>query len=174
MLLVVDAGNTNVVFAVHDGSSWRGIWRIATEPQRTSDEYAVWLLTLLSFVGLKPAQINRAVIGTVVAEVSIGLRGGIGRLVIEYAQAAGGDPAKPWAPIIGAIVLGYLKLLLGQQTLIDNSLVLGAILILVVLLLPSGLLPALARWRARRDQASVSRRQASSTRRRRGHRGEGP
>ena len=43
-----------------------------------------------------------AVIGTVVAEVSIGLRGGIGRLVIEYAQAAGGDPAKPWAPIFGA------------------------------------------------------------------------
>ena len=29
------------------GTRWRGIWRIATEPQRTSDEYAVWLLTLL-------------------------------------------------------------------------------------------------------------------------------
>ena len=45
MMLVVDAGNTNVVFAVHDGNGWRGSWRIATEPQRTSDEYAVWLLT---------------------------------------------------------------------------------------------------------------------------------
>ena len=71
-------------------------------------------------------------------------------------------------PIVGAIVLGFLKLLLGQQTLIDNSLVLGAILVLVVLLLPSGLLPALGRWRARRERASVSRRQATSTRRRRG------
>lgn len=49
-----------------------------------------------------------AVIGTVVAEVSIGLRGGIGRLVIEYAQAAGGDPAKPWAPIVGAVVVGLV------------------------------------------------------------------
>ena len=49
-----------------------------------------------------------AVIGTVVAEVSIGLRGGIGRLVIEYAQAAGGDPAKPWAPILGAVVVGLV------------------------------------------------------------------
>jgi NitT/TauT family transport system permease protein len=49
-----------------------------------------------------------AVIGTVVAEVSIGLRGGIGRLVIEYAQAAGGDPAKPWAPIFGAILVGLV------------------------------------------------------------------
>ena len=71
-------------------------------------------------------------------------------------------------PILGAIVLGYLKLLLGQQTVIDNSLVLGLILVLVVLLLPSGLLPALTRWRGRRDRASVSRRQAGSTRRRRG------
>ncbi len=74
MLLVVDAGNTNVVFAVHDGSTWRGIWRIATEPQRTSDEYAVWLLTLLSFTGLKPAEIDRAVIGTVVPAALYHLR----------------------------------------------------------------------------------------------------
>lgn len=49
-----------------------------------------------------------AVIGTVVAEVSIGLRGGIGRLVIEYAQAASGDPAKPWAPIFGSVLVGLV------------------------------------------------------------------
>jgi NitT/TauT family transport system permease protein len=49
-----------------------------------------------------------AVIGTVVAEVSIGLRGGIGRLILDYAQAAGGDPAKPWAPIFGAVLIGLI------------------------------------------------------------------
>jgi NitT/TauT family transport system permease protein len=49
-----------------------------------------------------------AVIGTVVAEVSIGLRGGIGRLIIEYAQSAGGDPAKSWAPIFGAVAIGLV------------------------------------------------------------------
>ena len=49
-----------------------------------------------------------AVIGTVVAEVSIGLRGGIGRLILDYAQSAGGDPAKPWAPIFGAILIGLI------------------------------------------------------------------
>jgi type III pantothenate kinase len=74
MLLVVDAGNTNVVFAVHDGESWRGIWRIATEPQRTSDEYAVWLLTLLNLSGLKQAEIDRTVIGTVVPAALYHLR----------------------------------------------------------------------------------------------------
>jgi type III pantothenate kinase len=74
MLLVVDAGNTNVVMAVHDGSGWRGNWRIATEPQRTSDEYAVWLLTLLGHSGLKRGDISGAVIGTVVPAALYHLR----------------------------------------------------------------------------------------------------
>ncbi len=74
MLLVVDAGNTNVVFAVHDGQRWAGIWRIATEPQRTSDEYAVWLLTLLTHTKLSPDLVNGAVIGTVVPAALYHLR----------------------------------------------------------------------------------------------------
>ena len=74
MLLVVDAGNTNVVFAVHDGAEWRGIWRIATEPQRTSDEYAVWLLTLLEPGRAEAGEIDRAVIGTVVPAALYHLR----------------------------------------------------------------------------------------------------
>ena len=49
-----------------------------------------------------------AVIGAVVAEVSIGLRGGIGRLLIQFAGQASGDPAEPWAPIFGAIALGLV------------------------------------------------------------------
>jgi type III pantothenate kinase len=74
MLLVVDAGNTNVVVAVHDGASWRGNWRIATEPQRTSDEYAVWLLALLGHTGLKREDVDVAVIGTVVPAALYHLR----------------------------------------------------------------------------------------------------
>lgn len=74
MLLAVDAGNTNVVFAVHDGGEWRGRWRIATRPDRTSDEYAVWLLALLQFSGLRPAEIDRCVIGTVVPAALYNLR----------------------------------------------------------------------------------------------------
>ena len=74
MLLVIDAGNTNIVFAVRDGDHWAGIWRIATDAQRTSDEYAVWLLTLLDHGGLKPADITGAVIGTVVPAALYHLR----------------------------------------------------------------------------------------------------
>ena len=74
MLLVVDAGNTNIVFAVRDGETWRGTWRIATDAQRTSDEYAVWLLTLFNHIGLKPTDIIGAVIGTVVPAALYHLR----------------------------------------------------------------------------------------------------
>lgn len=49
-----------------------------------------------------------AVVGAVVAEVSTGLQGGIGRLLIQFAGQASGDPAKAWAPIFGAIVLGLV------------------------------------------------------------------
>ena len=49
-----------------------------------------------------------AVIGTVVAEVSIGLDGGVGRMMVEYASASSGDPGKPWAPIFGAVVIGLV------------------------------------------------------------------
>jgi len=72
---------------------------------------------LLSALRLAAAS---AVIGTVVAEVSIGLRGGVGRLVIEYAQSAGGDPAKPWAPIFGAIAVGLVAA--GMVALVGLSL----------------------------------------------------
>ncbi|MGY3128314.1 NitT/TauT family transport system permease protein [Agrococcus sp. UYP33] len=49
-----------------------------------------------------------AIIGTVVAEVSTGARGGIGRLIVEYAQSGSSDPAKAWAPIAGAVVMGLV------------------------------------------------------------------
>jgi NitT/TauT family transport system permease protein len=49
-----------------------------------------------------------AVIGAIVAEVSTGLQGGIGRLIIQFAGQASGDPSKAWGPIFGAIVLGLV------------------------------------------------------------------
>ncbi|NAW23692.1 type III pantothenate kinase, partial [Salmonella sp. gx-f9] len=41
MLLAIEQGNTNTLFAVHDGSEWIAQWRAATEASRTADEYAV-------------------------------------------------------------------------------------------------------------------------------------
>ena len=66
MLLAVDAGNTNVVFALFDGDEPRGRWRIATDPRRTGDEYAVWLTQLLALEGLERSAVDRVIISTVV------------------------------------------------------------------------------------------------------------
>ncbi|GGJ20342.1 type III pantothenate kinase [Neoroseomonas lacus] len=74
MLLAVDAGNTNVVFAVHDGKEWLGRWRIATRTDRTSDEYAVWLLALFQHAGINANNVTRCVIGTVVPAALYNLR----------------------------------------------------------------------------------------------------
>lgn len=49
-----------------------------------------------------------AVIGVVVAEISIGMRGGVGRLVIEYARATTSDPALVYTAVFGAAVLGLV------------------------------------------------------------------
>ena len=49
-----------------------------------------------------------AVVGTVVAEISVGFSGGIGRLILETAVAASSDPSKPWSPILGAVLLGLV------------------------------------------------------------------
>ena len=67
MLLAIDAGNTNVVFALVDGEGGiRARWRIATDPRRTADEYAVWLHQLLTMEGFAKADVERVIIGTVV------------------------------------------------------------------------------------------------------------
>ena len=66
MLLAIDAGNTNLVLALVDGGTIRARWRIATDPRRTADEYAVWLHQLLELEGRSKSDIDAVIIGTVV------------------------------------------------------------------------------------------------------------
>ena len=61
-----------------------------------------------------------AVVGAIVAEISTGTRGGIGRLIIEYAQTATGDPSQLYAAILGAAVLGLVAAAL--VSLLDRAL----------------------------------------------------
>jgi len=49
-----------------------------------------------------------AVVGAIVAEISTGTRGGIGRLIIEYSREATSDPAKVYTAILGAAALGLV------------------------------------------------------------------
>ena len=66
MLLAADVGNTNVVFALFDGREIKARWRIATDPRRTGDQYAVWLLQLLQIEGYARDDVKQIIIGSVV------------------------------------------------------------------------------------------------------------
>lgn len=74
MLLAIEQGNTNSLFAVHDGENWIAQWRSATEPNRTADEYAVWLHQLLSMAGLQLRLLDACIISSVVPQSIFNLR----------------------------------------------------------------------------------------------------
>lgn len=66
MLLAVDVGNTNVVFALFDGGTMLTRWRIATDPRRTGDEYAVWLVQLMQIEGIAREAVTSMILSSVV------------------------------------------------------------------------------------------------------------
>lgn len=73
MLLAIDVGNTNMVFALHDGEKVVAEWRCRTERQRTADEYYVWLRQLLDLNGIEP-RVRSVIISSVVPQVVFNLR----------------------------------------------------------------------------------------------------
>jgi NitT/TauT family transport system permease protein len=111
-----------------------GMLRGLTSPARADVELfrtlaAGWWTTLLrlrlpaSVPHVVPAvrlAAAAAVVGAIVAEISTGTRGGIGRLIIEYAQSATGDPSRLYTAILGAAVLGLVAA--GAVGLLDVGL----------------------------------------------------
>ena len=74
MLLAIEQGNTNTLFAIHDGNSWVAQWRVATETTRTADEYAAWLYQLMQMNGLDFKVIDDCIISSVVPQSLFNLR----------------------------------------------------------------------------------------------------
>lgn len=74
MLLAIDAGNTNIVFAVFDDEELKGEWRASTQTDRTADELGVWLMQLMTTVGLTRADVSSAIIASVVPAMVFSLK----------------------------------------------------------------------------------------------------
>jgi type III pantothenate kinase len=74
MLLAIEQGNTNTLYAIHDGADWIAQWRTATDSMRTADEYAVWLHQLLEMQGLKLTDLTACIISSVVPQSIFNLR----------------------------------------------------------------------------------------------------
>ena len=73
MLLAIDAGNTNIVFALYAGDELVHSWRCQTNAGRTADEYAAWLYQLFTQAGLKFETVKAAIIGSVVPDANFNL-----------------------------------------------------------------------------------------------------
>lgn len=110
MLLAIDSGNTNIVFAVFDDAGGiRGEWRSSTSGERTADEYGVWLTQLMRLQDLSPKDVDAAIIASVVPATLFGLK----TLCRKY---FGSDP----------LVVGESGLELGLKVLVDQPEEVGA------------------------------------------------
>ncbi len=69
MILCLDIGNTNIKYAVYDGQDLRISFRIATEVNKTSDEYGGQLVNMLRTNGVNPEEIKGGIISSVVPQL---------------------------------------------------------------------------------------------------------
>ena len=69
MLLAIDAGNTNIVFALMDGADIRHQWRLETDDSRALEDYQSWLGKLLAEAGVEAGAIDGTIIASVVPKV---------------------------------------------------------------------------------------------------------
>ncbi|WP_339914567.1 type III pantothenate kinase [uncultured Brevundimonas sp.] len=98
MLLAIEQGNTNTLFAVHDGTDWIAQWRTATAASRTADEYAVWLTQLLSMRGLKLSALDGCIISSVVPQSIFNLRN-LARRYLSVEPLVIGENVDPGIPV---------------------------------------------------------------------------
>ncbi len=73
MLLAIDIGNSNIKFGIHNGADWAHFWPIETVRSRMPDEYAVLLRSFLAEAGLVGRHIERAIMSSVVPQLTVGM-----------------------------------------------------------------------------------------------------
>ncbi len=94
MLLAIEAGNTNIKFALIDGQEIKTRWRIATNASKTADEYAVWLLQLLEIEGYSRADVDAVICSTVVPKALHNIRQLASKYFAVDALVAGKAPVE--------------------------------------------------------------------------------
>ncbi len=69
MILLVDAGNTNIVLGVHDGEKYIASWRVSSDSSKTSDEYSIQVMQLFSLSNIEPKDIKGVIVSSVVPNI---------------------------------------------------------------------------------------------------------
>lgn len=79
MILVIDAGNTNITFGVYEGEKLVTTFRMTTKLLRTSDEYGMSILELLRINDIRPEQLEGTIVASVVPKIMHALNGALVR-----------------------------------------------------------------------------------------------
>ena len=108
MLLVIDVGNTNMVFGLYEGEQLKGSFRLTTDANRTSDELGLWLCQYFQKFGLEMDQVEGVVIGSVAPQVMHTLSNAIRKYVGKKPLIVDEDldPGLPYVPCASEERLG--------------------------------------------------------------------
>ena len=115
MILVIDVGNTNITFGVYSGKELVGSFRMTTQMSRTSDEFGIMLLSLLSNNGIAKDKIDGVMIASVVPKIMHALINAI----VKYIGK------KPY--IVGPGIKTGLKIATDNPREIGPDLIVGAV-----------------------------------------------
>lgn len=99
MLLAIDVGNTNSVFALYDGAQWVAQWRISTDATRTADDYAVWFKQLCEMHGFELSRVTGCIVSTVVPQAIFNFRNFSRRYLKVEALFIGDEGVKLGVPV---------------------------------------------------------------------------
>ena len=114
MLLALDVGNTNIVIGVLDESGIRNIARLETDRDKTAHEYAISLRQVIEFSGIAPAQVDGAILSSVVPPIN-------GALVAAVRMITGIRPL-----VVGPGMKTGLNIALDNPATMGSDLVVGA------------------------------------------------
>ena len=109
MLLAIDIGNTNLVFALCEGEVIHAQWRIHTDTRHTADEYAVWLFALMDRASIAVSAVDAAILSSVVPDANFAVKS----FIRQYLKC---DP----------LMVASGEIDLGMKVLIDHPQELGA------------------------------------------------
>lgn len=115
MILAVDVGNTNIVLGCIEGEKIGRVYRVGTDPNRTSDEYAISLKQILELDGVNPRELEGAVLSSVAGSVT-------GTMKTAIALVTGKMPL-----VVGPGIKTGLDIRLDDPREIGADLVVGAV-----------------------------------------------
>ena len=128
MILALDIGNTNITMGVFDGRDLKFVSRLATDRQRTEDQYAVELRDIVDIYGVSISEIEGSIISSVVPSLTSGIKRAVKRLTRT-------EPL-----CIGPGMKTGLNIKLNDPSTLGADLVAGAVAAMVAAILEAGVM----------------------------------